>query len=54
MTRVRVLLWAAPVLAALGCASEKSAAPASSADGAPGWRLDGTRLIACCCASPCS
>jgi hypothetical protein len=54
MNRIRMFCWAASLLAAVGCASEKSAAPAPAAGGGPEWHLDGTRLIACCCASPCS
>jgi hypothetical protein len=55
-------LWCAVALLAAGCATPsstapapaKSAAPTAAAASGPDWRLDGTRLIACCCASPCS
>src|SRR5438046_772131 len=40
------------LLAALGCASNTAAPPSATADA--GWHLEGTRLIGCCCASPCS
>lgn len=40
------------LLAALGCASGSTSPSSGAADS--GWRLQGTRLIGCCCASPCS
>lgn len=51
------VLWtlAALVIAGVGCASEKPGAPSGGAKAeGPDWKLEGTRLIACCCAAPCS
>ncbi len=49
----RIALWtvAAAAAAGVGCAGETTA-PAKP--GETSWRLEGTRLIACCCAAPCS
>jgi hypothetical protein len=44
--------WMGLLVLGLGCASEKPAATVASSG--PEWKLEGTRLIACCCASPCS
>lgn len=56
MRNLSSLAMAAALAAGLGCASGKTAAPESkpAAAGGPEWKLEGTRLIACCCASPCS
>jgi hypothetical protein len=46
-------MFALPFVAA-GLAACGGPQEAAKKDGSPEWRLEGTRLIACCCNAPCS
>ncbi len=50
----RLLVLAAVVSAAVGCASGKPTQTSGASSDATAWELRGSRIIGCCCQTPCS